>query len=140
MTVHRTGIFQDTGGTQYQLWAGVLRNVQGNWHILGPAQGSQNASGWYPSDDHQSSNLWTSQQDDSAVFVTGPSFSKVVSIDVTPDGLLAQTGTVVHATVVSGLLTLQFSHMVNGVSTALDPADDLLITDGDISVTGWFLV
>lgn len=133
----RTGVFADTGGANYQFWAGVLRNTAGTWQILGypgPADPT-----------HQSSNLWTCSQDADSIYVTGPTSSKMVSFHVNVDETLAALGIFVGASVVSGKATIKMSivdptNTTTGVS-ALSPNDPRLVTEfGNLWLMGFFLV
>lgn len=135
----RTGIFTDTGGSQYQFWAGVLRNTTGTWQILGtpPSGGIADAT-------HQSSNLWTVTQDGSAVYVTGPASHKMMSFIVATDETFAQMGLFVGASVISGQATVKMARVdptsPTGVSNT-NPNDPALITEfGNLWIEGWFLL
>lgn len=126
----RTGIFTDSGGTQYQFWSGVLRSTAGVWAIFGDAN-------------HQSSNFWSISQDTEAIYLYGPSSHKMQSFIVSPDETYAQMGILAGASVVSGRATIKMAR-VNPAGygvVPLNPCDtSLSVVFSDLWVEGWFLL
>lgn len=133
--VHRTGIFTDTGGTQYLLWGASLYNYEGNWYVEGG--GAQNSDSTY-----QNSNVVvTLENTPTAVNVNGNTGSKVVSLIAGVDNSLADLGVTVGVSFVGGKAVVKFFLNDSGTIVPVEPGDNRLILDSArVWLQGWFLV
>lgn len=130
MAIRRTGIFTDTGGTQYQFWSGVLRSTAGVWAIFGDTT-------------HQSSNFLSISQDTTSIYLYGPSSHKMQSFTVSPDETYAQMGILAGASVVSGRATIKMSR-VNPAGYGVVPVNPndhtMSVAWSNLWIEGWFLL
>lgn len=103
-----TGIWTDSGGTQFREIGGVLRNVTGKWEILSDAT-------------HKPLNLTSVTADKVHVMLNVPSGTWIGPFLVTPDETYASLGIFVGASVIQNQARIYLYHMVGGKMCVINP-------------------
>lgn len=117
-----TGIWTDSGGTQFREIGGVLRNVTGTWEILTDAT-------------HKPLNLTSVTADKTHIYLNLPAGTWIGPLLVTPDETYASYGIFVGASVLQNQARIYMYHMIAGKMVLINPLT-LKTTLGNLWIMG----